>query len=55
MHKDFKLSRETKRILALGKFRNDHERGAWKRAMIDAQVTAEKFKRDSQRGRTKDE
>lgn len=55
MHKDFKLSKETKRILALGKFKSDHERGAWKRAMIEAQLVSEKFKRDSQRGKPKDE
>ena len=49
----FKLSKTTKTMLALGKFKDEHDRGAWKRAMIDAQLSAayqpkkEKSRRDN--------
>jgi hypothetical protein len=37
----FKLKKTTKTMLALGKFRDAHDRGQWKRAMIDAQLNAQ--------------
>jgi hypothetical protein len=36
----FKLSKQTKTILALMKFKNDQDRHGFKNAMIDAQVAA---------------
>jgi hypothetical protein len=36
----FKLSKATKTSLALGKFKDEHARGQWRRAMIDAEYTA---------------
>jgi hypothetical protein len=37
---NFKLSKPTKTKLALGKFKDEHDRGAWKRAMIQAELAA---------------
>ena len=39
--KNFRMSSTTKAMLALGKFKDAHERGQWKRAMIQAQLAAE--------------
>lgn len=36
--KNFKMWASTKTALALGKFKDAHERGQFKRAMIDAQL-----------------
>ena len=36
----YKMSKQTKTGLALHKFRNAHDRGAWKRAMIEAELSA---------------
>lgn len=52
--KDFKMKASTKTMLALGKFKDAHERGEWKRAMIGAQLAEEKARRDAQRGKVKD-
>lgn len=49
------MKSSTKVTLALGKFKSEHDRAAWKRAMIDAQLHEEKARRDSQRGRAKDD
>lgn len=38
----FKLSKSTKRILALSKWKNKDQRDAWKRSMIQAEL-AEKI------------
>jgi hypothetical protein len=35
----FKLSKRTKTLLALLKFRDQHDRNGFKRAMVDAQAT----------------
>lgn len=53
--KDFKMKSSTKVTLALGKFRNEQDRAAWKRAMIGAQLAEEKAVRDYLRGKVKDE
>lgn len=53
--KDFKLSKETKRQLAQGKYINDDARNHFKRLMIDAQARCEKASRDNQKGKVKDE
>ena len=37
---NFKLSKRTKTVLALGKFKDEHDRGAYKRAMIQAELAA---------------
>lgn len=39
---NYKMSSRLKTALALGKFRDEHDRGAWKRAMIDAEIEAAK-------------
>lgn len=52
--KDFKMKASTKAMLALGKFKDAHDRGQWKRAMIGAQLAEEKARRDAQRGKVKD-
>ena len=43
--KTFKMWASTKAALALGGFKNAHERGEYKRAMIDAQLCYESAKR----------
>ena len=53
---NFKLSKQTKRTLALTKFKNDEQRSQWKRVMIDAELTAalqpkrEKTRRNDSQG-----
>ena len=37
---NYKMSKATKTGLALSKFKDAHQRGAWKRAMIDAELSA---------------
>jgi hypothetical protein len=37
---NYKMSKQTKASLALHKFRDVHSRGAWKRAMIEAELSA---------------
>jgi hypothetical protein len=37
---NYKMSKQTKASLALGHFKDAHARGAWKRAMIEAELTA---------------
>ena len=41
----FRLSKTTKRSLALSHFRSEDARHSWKRAMIDAELCAEHAKR----------
>ncbi len=36
----YKMSKTTKASLALGKFKNVHDRNAWKRSMIQAELAA---------------
>lgn len=51
---NYKMSSRLKTTLALGKFRDAHARGEWKRAMIQAELAAafqprrEKGRRDQQ-------
>jgi hypothetical protein len=49
---NYKMSKQLKTSLALGKFKDVHARGAWKRAMIEAELTAAQQPRreKSQRG-----
>jgi hypothetical protein len=39
---NYKMSKPTKTMLALGKFKNDSARAQWKWAMIDAELEASK-------------
>ena len=39
-NKTYKMSKSTKRMLALGSFRNADDRNAWKHAMIGAELAA---------------
>lgn len=38
----YKMSKPLKASLALGKFKDAHQKGQWKRAMIDAEIEANK-------------
>jgi hypothetical protein len=44
---NYRMSSLTKASLALGKFKDAHQRGAWKRAMIDAELSAASQPRSS--------
>ena len=35
---NYRMSKQTKRTLALGKFRSEEDRNTWKRAMIQAEL-----------------
>jgi hypothetical protein len=37
---NYKMSKQLKSSLALGNFKDAHARGQWKRAMIEAELTA---------------
>lgn len=37
---NYKMSKQTKRTLALTKFTNEEQRNAWKKAMIQAELAA---------------
>jgi hypothetical protein len=37
---NYRMSKTTKASLALGKFRDVHDRAAWKRSMIQAELSA---------------
>jgi hypothetical protein len=37
---NYRMSKQLKTSLALGKFKDAHHYGAWKRAMIDAEMSA---------------
>ena len=39
---NYKMSKQLKTFLALGKFRDEHDRGAYKRSMIDAEIESNK-------------
>jgi hypothetical protein len=45
--KNFKMAKQTKRFLALGKYKSEEDRSAFKRAMINAQLSEEAAKRQS--------
>lgn len=51
------MSKQVKTMLALLKFKNEQDRSSFKRMMVDAQVSEERFRRDNSRGRgdSKDE
>jgi hypothetical protein len=37
---NYRMSKATKTSLALAKFKDAHQKGAWKRAMIDAELSS---------------
>jgi hypothetical protein len=37
---NYRMSSMTKTSLALGKFKDAHQKGAWQRAMVDAELCA---------------
>ena len=51
--RNFKMKRSTKTLLALGKFKDEHVRGAFKRAMIGAQKTEEESRRNALKSKEK--
>jgi hypothetical protein len=50
---NYKMSKAVKTGLALHKFKDAHQRGAWKRAMIEAELAAA-IKPKADKGRKKD-
>jgi hypothetical protein len=50
----YKMTKSTKRSLALGKFSSEEQRSAWKRAMIGAELSAEHARRTAGK-RSKDD
>jgi hypothetical protein len=51
---NYRMSKQTKTSLALGTFKDAHQRGAWKRTMIEAELCAaiQPKREKPQRGRT---
>ena len=49
---NFKLSKTSKRILALGKWKNAEQRNGWKRMMIEAEYFASLAPRPTKKERT---
>jgi hypothetical protein len=54
MHKDFRMNKSVKRLLALGSFKSEQQRSDFKRMMIQAQCAEERHKRDSLKSKGKD-
>lgn len=52
--KNFKMDKQTKTILALGKFRSPQDRNSFKRSMIDAKLCSEEAARRPVGGAAKD-
>jgi hypothetical protein len=52
--KNFRMNRATKTALALHKFRDAHDRGAFKRMMIDAQLREEAARREALKSKERD-
>jgi hypothetical protein len=51
--KNFKIKRATKSALSLTKFTDAHARGAWRRAMINAQLSEEAAQRAALKSKDK--
>jgi len=45
----YRMSRYTKRMLALGTWANQEQRHAWRRAMIDAELTGREWHKSADR------
>lgn len=54
MHKDFKMKKQTKKLLALGHFSSAENRAHYRKMMIDAQITEERFQKNNS-SKAKDE
>jgi len=50
--KNFKISIETKRMMALFKFKDQHDRGAFRKSMVEAQAASEKMDRENKKGKS---
>ena len=50
---NYKMSKALKTSLALGKFKDEHQKGAWKRAMVLAEIAAS-IKPKADKGRKKE-
>lgn len=53
--KNFKISKETKRMMALFKFKDQHDRGSFKKSMIEAQAVSERIDRENKKGKSSGE
>jgi hypothetical protein len=51
--KNYKMKASIKTVLALGKFKDAHEKGAFKRMMIDAQLHEEAARRAALKSKDK--
>lgn len=54
MHKDYRMSASTKRMLALMPFKDNHARSQFKRMMIEAEVVAERSRKEALKSKSKD-
>ncbi len=52
--KNFRLTKRTKTVLALGKYRDSHDRGSFRRMMIDAQLHEESARREALRSKERE-
>jgi hypothetical protein len=50
---NYRMSKALKTSLALGKFKDEHQKGAWKRAMVLAEIAAS-IKPKADKGRKKE-
>lgn len=50
--KNFKISKQTKRMMALFKFKDQHDRGAFRKSMVEAQAASEKIDRENKKGKS---
>lgn len=46
----YKMSKQLKVSLASNKFKDEHQKAAWKRAMIDAELTAAQKPKEKRKG-----
>ncbi len=49
----YRMSKATKTSLALSKFKDEHQKGAWKRSMVQAELAAQ-IKPKADKSRRKD-
>ena len=54
MHKDYKMTKQTKRMLALMPCKDKEMRSQFKRMMIEAEVAAERSRRGALKSKTRD-
>ena len=54
MHKDYRMTKQTKRMLALMPYKDKEMRSQFKRMMIEAEVAAERSRREALKSKTRD-